>query len=80
MANLGGKRDFFYAQACLEFQQVGVCLRIYDVLASVFPHSDFLLAQRAIANYHLRGPFFPPHKHARTDSSLISTLLAMIRI
>lgn len=47
-------RDFFYAQACLEFQQVGVCLRIYDVLASVFPHSDFLLAQRAIANYHLR--------------------------
>lgn len=65
------KRDFFYAQACLEFQQVGVCLRIYDVLASVFPHSDFLLAQRAIANYHLRGPFFPLQTHtphARTHT------------
>jgi len=47
-------RDFFYAQACLEFQQISVCLRIYDALTLVFPLSDFLLAQRAIANYHLR--------------------------
>jgi tetratricopeptide (TPR) repeat protein len=50
-------RDFFYAQASLEFQQINQCLRIYDLLAAIFPHSDFLLAQRAIAHYHSRGTF-----------------------
>ncbi len=51
-------RDFFYAHVCLEFQQSNSCLQIYDALSQVFPRSDYILAQKAIANYHLRGNIY----------------------
>jgi len=47
-------RDFFYAHVCLELQQNAESLRIYQALLPVFPGSNYILAQTAIANYNLR--------------------------
>jgi len=47
-------KDFFIAHIFLELQRNNESLSIYENLATVFPHSSYVLAQTAMANYNLR--------------------------
>ncbi len=48
-------KDFFFAHLALELQQNEDSLKMYEALSSVFPESNYILSQTAIANYNLRG-------------------------
>ena len=48
-------RDFFFGHLYVELQLNTDSLRVYSALSNIFPNSQYILAQTAIANYNLRG-------------------------
>lgn len=48
-------KNFFLANIMLEFQQNEESIQIYNQLSNYFPESNYIVSQKAIANYNLRG-------------------------
>lgn len=56
-------RDFFLGHVKLELQQNTESLQIYQSLSKIFPNSNYILSQTAIANYNIRGTIPKHHRH-----------------
>lgn len=54
----------FIAHACLELQRNNESLALYEQLGQVFVNSNYILAQTALANYHLKGTWTAHHAFA----------------
>lgn len=48
-------KPFFLSHLALELQHNEEALKIYNILEKIFPNSNYILSQKAIANNNLRG-------------------------